>query len=390
MTLEEEIRAEAKKNGVLPYFVEKEYLQHLFLSHLFKSGGFVLRGGACLRIAYGYERFPRSLELASTLPGRDVKKAVHMALEGMSSRVDHSLLSERLHEGGYEAMVEFKGPLYYGASRNTNILIFSVEFRSPLLEPKRLKVAHTFVSEYWVWGMQIREVLAEKLFSLALRKRPEDAYDAWRMLKRGVELDWGLVEKKASQQGRGFVKPSPPFCEREGYEKALKNTLSSMVPYKDVVRGLEGFLSREKPVKVATSGREYKVWLTVAFILGGLLAVSYVIIQEGQKEAFTVLYFSDPANPILYDSVNKTLFVNFTVENHEYKGMDYLYRLTILSVNGSVLVQRNGGVELERGKNVAVSEKLPFNNMSRGGRLYVELFLNGTNTSYRKIWQRIK
>ena len=401
--IEEDIRAEAKKEKVLPYFIEKEYLQHVFLSQLFGSEGFVLRGGACLRIAYGYERFSRSLELASSLPGEEVKDRIHRALRAMTM-VDYSVLSERLHERGYDAMVEFRGPLYH-ASKNTNLLTISVRFIDPLLEPRKKRVSTSFGVEYVAWAMDVSEILTEKIVSMAARKKPEDAFDAWSILKSGVRLDLSLVEKKASQLGMVFSMPVPPFCDRDEYEKALKNTLASLPPYEEVVRDLEGFLSREKPaektgevprgaprkerVEVVVPRRDYRLWLGLVLLLGGLFAVTYIVIQEGQREAFTVLYFSDPVEPVLVDWGNKALYVNFTVENHEYRDIDYLYRVSLRSADEGVLAVREGEVGLGHGENITVSEVLPLND-TRGERLYVELFLNNTGDAYRTIWQKIE
>ena len=397
--IEDDIRAEAKKKGVLPYFIEKEYLQHLFLSRLFKSEGFVLTGGACLRIAYGYERFSRSLKLISSLPGEEVKESLQIALKGMA-KVDYTVLSERLHEKGYDLMVEFRGPLYYGASKHTNLLVISVKFIDPLLEPKKMKVSPSLGVEYVVWAMDIREILAEKLLSLASKNRPEDAYDVWSILKKGVGIDRALIERKASQLGLVLSIPSSPFCDKEEYEKTLRNTLPSLPPYEEVMGDLEMFLVREKPVEAAPlkekhvevtyPKRGYKLWIGIVFLLGGLLAVAYFIIQEGQKESFTVLYFSDPTNPVHFDMESKTVYVNFTVENHEYRDMNYSYKASIRSQDGGVLAFKNGEIVLADGENVTISERLPLNDTLLGSRLYVELFLNNTADAYRGVWQRIE
>jgi predicted nucleotidyltransferase component of viral defense system len=395
--IEDEIRAEAKRKGVLPYFIEKEYLQHLFLSQLFRREGFVLRGGCCLRFVYGYERFSRSVELASSLPGEEVMEAVHRALRGMRG-VDYHILSERLHEGGYEAMVECKGPLFYGASKNTNLMVISVRSGETLLESRRHRIRSPHV-DYVVYAMDIREILAEKLLSLALRGKPKDAYDAWSILKRGVELDRALMERKASQLGWEFATPSPPFCDREEYEKALRNTLPSLPPYEEVMRELEVLVSRRKPVVeavpeeeavVAAPARRYKLWLGVVFFLGGLFAVTYYVIQEGQREAFTALYFSDPLRPIYFDRESNALLVNFTVENQEYRDMAYIYRVSVQMREGDVLVLRGGELGLGHGENVTVAERIPFNGSYIDGKLYVMLYLNDTGEAYRTIWQRIE
>lgn len=384
MLTEEDIRRTAGEKGVLAYFVEKEYLQHLFLSSLSReSRGFVLKGASCLRIAYGYERYSRTLELNSSLPPEEARAGVLRALEAMSSAVKHRILSERLHGGRYEVMVEFWGPLSQGASKMTNILVISVAPGSTLLEPWEPKVSSSFTPAFQVKAMQEKEILAEKVLSLARNRDPRDAYDVWCMLRRGVELDWSLAQRKSSQLGVEFVKPSPPFCGKEEYGEALKNTLPSLPPYEQVMRELEKQLIGGEPVEIKLE-RNYRLYLILAALIIGVFASAYSVIHSGQRDAYTVLYFSNPAQPFYYNASGKSLLVNFTLENHEGREVSYVYHVTLFQ--GEETRRVEAGIALQDGETRTVSQVFQEVDASKPLKVAVELYLKGSNESYRRIW----
>jgi hypothetical protein len=130
--------------------------------------------------------------------------------------------------------------------------------------------------------------------------------------------------------------------------------------------------------------------LIIGVFLVALFLLSYHVINLGQREAYTVLYFSDPVRPLLYDAESKTIAFNFTIENHEYSLRDYTYRIKLLSAEGVELAFKEGEVELRHGENATLSEELMIAENPLGGKLYVELYVNTSKEPYRSIWQRIR
>jgi len=48
----------------------------------------------------------------------------------------------------------------------------------------------------YLWGLDLKEALAEKLGAFYVRKNPRDLYDAWFLIHRGNSIDLGLLEAK--------------------------------------------------------------------------------------------------------------------------------------------------------------------------------------------------
>jgi uncharacterized membrane protein len=131
-------------------------------------------------------------------------------------------------------------------------------------------------------------------------------------------------------------------------------------------------------------------YIAVVTFLAVISTLSYWAIQSGQRDAYTVLYFTNPLRPILYDASSNTLIVNFTVENHENRDSTYTYVIRIFSSENIELASKDGDVKLGREENVTVSDVLSIAKNPVGGKLYVELYLNTTKEPYRMIWQRIR
>lgn len=133
-----------------------------------------------------------------------------------------------------------------------------------------------------------------------------------------------------------------------------------------------------------------KLTIGILLFLVALFFFSYYVIQSGQRDAYTVLYFSNPTQPLLYDVDSKIIAFNFTVANHEYSPKKYTYKIKVLSSENIGLAYKEGNIELGHEKNVTVSEVLSVAKNPVGGKLYVELYINNSTEPYRAIWQWIR
>ena len=50
----------------------------------------------------------------------------------------------------------------------------------------------------YLWGLDLKGTLAEKLGAFYVRKSPRDLYDAWFLIHRGISIDLGLLEASYS------------------------------------------------------------------------------------------------------------------------------------------------------------------------------------------------
>jgi predicted nucleotidyltransferase component of viral defense system len=48
----------------------------------------------------------------------------------------------------------------------------------------------------YLWGLDLKETMAEKLRAFYVRKSPRDLYDAWFLILRGISIDLWLLEAK--------------------------------------------------------------------------------------------------------------------------------------------------------------------------------------------------
>lgn len=124
-----------------------------------------------------------------------------------------------------------------------------------------------------------------------------------------------------------------------------------------------------------------KFQVSVATFLLVVFALSYYIIQSGQEDSYTVLYFSNPTEPIVYSPDSNTLLVDFIIENHENQDMSYTYSI---NVNDSEMVKKD--VTLKSDDAVSFSEDVITKELGETINISVQLHKKGRNEIYRQIW----
>ena len=61
---------------------------------------------------------------------------------------------------------------------------------------KGLEISRCQLGSFELRVLRVDELLAEKVRAVMTRDKPRDVYDVWLLLRNGVKLDKGLVEKK--------------------------------------------------------------------------------------------------------------------------------------------------------------------------------------------------
>jgi len=127
-----------------------------------------------------------------------------------------------------------------------------------------------------------------------------------------------------------------------------------------------------------------KFYMAVGIFLVIILAMSYYIIQEGQKDSYTVLYFSNPIEPLIYSDTEKKVSVNFTIENHEYMDLEYIYAIMV----GDLEIVRKD-ITVKNNEIAAISEDVAIEEFRQGQKVSVQLYREGFEGVYRRIWSEI-
>lgn len=197
--------------GLNIWQIERDYLQHLFLLFLSRreSGNFVFKGGTALQKLYGLNRF--SIDLDFTLKGTSSKLAE--ILEGINKDLinfnfDSDIKITEKKES-ITAQIKTKGPLYEGTERSISSLKIEISRRENVLitpEKKEITPVYDDISPYFILVMRLDEILAEKSRALLKRSKARDLYDLWFLVKRGVNIDREILQKKLDYYGMSFKK----------------------------------------------------------------------------------------------------------------------------------------------------------------------------------------
>ena len=199
----EEILRLARARRLRPWQEEKRYVQALVL-YAVSEWPVVMKGGSYLWLFHGLSRFSEDLDFTELEPvGAEALEEVSLTLElfGLKNRVkvlkdDEYTLSFR---------VSAYGPLHTSEKDLTHVRV-DVSRREPVILdpiPARLDEPRYGIPLTFVRGMDLREVLAEKLRALLVRGRARDLYDVWFLVRRGVEVDPRLLRRKLSFYGIG-------------------------------------------------------------------------------------------------------------------------------------------------------------------------------------------
>lgn len=249
ITLEELNELKEKRKTNL-YYMEKEYLQYIFLNALSKySENFVFKGGTCLRICYGLERTSEDLDFSTNLSVKEVKKIVKKCLQDFEFlNIPYNIHAEKEFKDNLRIEVRFEAVLFSGKSSSANTL--KIDFNKQKARHKVAKVTPKIFSDVPLFTLIVleeKEILAEKIRALINRKQPRDMYDIWMLINKGTEIDRVLIKEKLKEEKSDVKKVT--FPSKEEYERDLKYLVKVLPPYeqvrKEIGKLLQGIKKKE-------------------------------------------------------------------------------------------------------------------------------------------------
>lgn len=232
------------KGGNL-YYLEKEYLQYIFLNAISKYGDSVFfKGGTCLRICYGLERASEDLDFSCSLSVSKLREIVKNCLKSFDLLgIENFNLVEKKFEGNIRFEIKFKGPLYNGNLNSANNL--KIDFNKNKVFHVISKVIKQLFSDVPTFVLAVldeKEILSEKVRAIAKRKQARDLYDLWILLGKGVEVDKKLIKNKLREE-KVDLKESL-FISKESYEQDLRNLVSFIPDYEQVKKEVLEFFKK--------------------------------------------------------------------------------------------------------------------------------------------------
>lgn len=244
-----QLAAIARREGVAPHVVERDYVQHLVLRHAAREP-FVFKGGTSLRIAYGSPRYSEDLDFDA-----GEAEAAYARLEEVARRLgDYGVLAtvdRRASAEGLAARIRFAGPLFDGTDRSRGSVRVEVSVRGEFVEAEEVFVPRTpypDVPQLVLRCLTLDHLLAEKVRALLVRGKPRDLYDVHYLLQRGARCPQSLLEGKMQLYGRRFsLRALDAGIRKAGraWHRDLEPLLGVAPPYEalaqEVREGIRGF-----------------------------------------------------------------------------------------------------------------------------------------------------
>ncbi len=232
----ENLREFIKKFQTNEKNIMREYIQHLFLSNLYKNKeaqGLLFKGGTALKFIYQSPRFSEDLDFTGKNIARhqldDLFVKTLSEIEKIGVQI--SIKEAKLTSGGYLGLIYYQLFNFHG---NMN---FEVSLRKTKEIRKEIAtIVNDFTLTYTIVYLAPEELVSEKLQALLRRRKPRDYYDLYFML-RHLELNKFVNKKNLKEILR--------FLNKE--ELDFKKELSLLLPVSHhiILKDFKGILRKE-------------------------------------------------------------------------------------------------------------------------------------------------
>ena len=213
------------------FTIYREYLQLLFLKYFYsleKSEKIYFKGGTAIRFLFDSFRFSEDLDFTSAIKKPQVKTIIKKAIKTLSKE-------EKIEFKELESIAgSFTGKIYQNFSEfNFPLTIrLDISLREKPIYPDTNYLETVFpISPYpLVSHLSEKEILAEKIRALIVRKQGRDIFDLWFLLSKKIAIDWQLVNKKMDYYKRKTNSKELIKTIRELSDDEIKNDLAKFLP----------------------------------------------------------------------------------------------------------------------------------------------------------------
>jgi len=226
----EELIKIAKKNNLKPFQQEKHYIQTIILSGIYSSltNELVFKGGTALFFFYGLNRFSEDLDFTKfkNFDMKKVKESIRNTFELLNIP---NRIKEMKTPAGKKIKIKAEGPLYRGELSEC-VVDLDISNRNDLVleaETKEVIPIYNDVRPFTISVMQKEEILSEKIRAVIKRDKARDVYDLWFLLKKGIDFDLNLVNKKMKY-----------YKEKFDYDELKLNIIKSKKYWNSDLKGL--------------------------------------------------------------------------------------------------------------------------------------------------------
>ena len=235
MLSRDQIREFSKRLAIDENTIIREYIQIVFLSILYsikESQQIYFKGGTAIRLLFTASRFSEDLDFTAELEVETLNRVVRETVK----KIDFIVPGVRLKKND-EGQRSYTGILSYqpeGMKYPLNIhLDFSIREKPETSEQTVLETDFPVIPQPVIRHLGWSEVLAEKIRALLVRSKGRDIYDLWFMLSKGVELDWGMINRKTKMYDLKTSLEHVTQCVEEFDDDQINNDLGKFLPASD-------------------------------------------------------------------------------------------------------------------------------------------------------------
>ena len=174
----------------------REYLQLLFLSHLYgysKNQQIIFKGGTAIHFIYNAPRFSEDLDFTVVMPEMEFTENLEKTFAALESEGRISFKQRKTLAGK-----RFLLTAVLPDSALKYFINLDFSFREKVFEPQSsfIKSEYPVLFTAQIPHMSKNEMVAEKIRAIMHRRKGRDVYDLWYLLARGAKFDLNLIAEK--------------------------------------------------------------------------------------------------------------------------------------------------------------------------------------------------
>lgn len=186
----------SKKYKINESVILREYIQLLILDKMYsfkESKKIFFKGGTCIHLAYGGQRFSEDLDFTVNMKEKDFLNFISKPFKELEKE-NNFIIKEKKSKLGKDFLLKYKNDLVNG-----DVFVkLDFSFREKVLDSKKNIIETTFpvLFNNYIYCLSEKEVLSEKIRAILMRDKGRDYYDLWYLLSIGTEFDEKMINKK--------------------------------------------------------------------------------------------------------------------------------------------------------------------------------------------------
>jgi predicted nucleotidyltransferase component of viral defense system len=226
--------------------IEKDYLQHIILSVLYRviQDELVFKGGTALQKTFGLNRFSEDLDftMIHTFPIGPVLQQLLQGLKRFGCDATQRKKKEEMH--GQTYVIKIKGPLFTGADHSLASVRLEISKRESVILPVKsssITPVYQDLPAYSVAVMDPSEIMAEKVRAVFTRNKARDVYDLWFLMQKQQRTTVQLINEKLQYYNMAYSDSQLEQALRQKekiWDHEMSQLISLHIDYQEILQSL--------------------------------------------------------------------------------------------------------------------------------------------------------